>query len=68
MVANPTAQDSSERSISAVVRAKRVDDAVVICHQQLFLKKPRIDAFLVGVGTVGRELLEQIKTNNNNSK
>ncbi|MCX7552384.1 bifunctional aspartate kinase/homoserine dehydrogenase I [Marinicella sp. S1101] len=55
------AQDSSERSISAVVRAKRVDDAVVICHQQLFLKKPRIDAFLIGCGTVGRELIAQIK-------
>ncbi len=55
------AQDSSERSISAVVRSKRVDDAVVICHQQLFLKKPRIDAFLIGCGTVGRELIQQIK-------
>lgn len=55
------AQDSSERSISAVVRAKRVDDAVVICHQQLFLKKPRIDAFLIGCGTVGQELIQQIK-------
>ncbi|WP_099017916.1 bifunctional aspartate kinase/homoserine dehydrogenase I [Marinicella litoralis] len=54
------AQDSSERSISAVVRAKRVDDAVVICHQQLFLKKPRIDAFLIGCGTVGHELIQQI--------
>lgn len=55
------AQDSSERSISAVVRAKRVDDALTICHQQLFLKKPRIDAFLIGCGTVGRELIAQIK-------
>jgi aspartokinase/homoserine dehydrogenase 1 len=54
------AQDSSERSISAVVRATRVEDAVVICHQQLFLKKPRIDAFLVGCGTVGKELIKQI--------
>ncbi len=55
------AQDSSERSISAVVRAKRVDDAVIICHQQLFLKKPRIDAFMIGCGTVGQELIKQIK-------
>jgi len=55
------AQDSSERSISAVVRAKRVEDAVVICHQQLFLKKPRIDAFLIGCGTVGKQLIQQIK-------
>src|SRR5690606_18172340 len=54
------AQDSSERSISAVVRAKRVDEAVVVCHQQLFLKKPRIDAGLIGCGTVGREMIQQI--------
>lgn len=54
------AQDSSERSISAVVRANRVDDAVIACHQQLFLKKPRIDVFLIGCGTVGRELIAQI--------
>jgi len=33
----------------------------VICHQQLFLKKPRIDAFLIGCGTVGKELIQQIK-------
>ena len=54
------AQDSSERSISAVVRAKRVEDAVIICHQQLFLKKPRIEVFLIGCGTVGQELIKQI--------
>jgi len=54
------AQDSSERSISAVVRAKRVDDAVKICHQSLFLNKPTIDAIVIGCGTVGRELLNQI--------
>ena len=54
------AQDSSERSISAVVRAKRVDDAVKICHQSLFLNKPTIDAIIIGCGTVGKELLSQI--------
>jgi len=55
------AQDSSERSISAVVRAKRVDDAVKTCHQNLFLKKPTIDAFIIGCGIVGTELLNQIQ-------
>ena len=55
------AQDSSEKSISAVVRAKRIDDAVKVCHQNLFLKKPTIDAFIVGCGTVGTELLAQIQ-------
>jgi len=54
------AQDSSERSISAVVRAKRIDESVKICHQNLFLKKPTIDAFIIGCGTVGKELLNQI--------
>jgi len=54
------AQDSSERSISAVVRAKRVDDAVKTCHQNLFLKKPSIDAFIIGCGTIGKELIAQI--------
>ena len=55
------AQDSSEKSISAVVRAKRIDDAVKVCHQNLFLKKPTIDAFIIGCGTVGTELLAQIQ-------
>lgn len=55
------AQDSSERSISAVVRAQRTDDAVKVCHQNLFLKKPSIEAFVIGCGTVGRELLNQIQ-------
>jgi len=54
------AQDSSERSISAVVRAKRIDDAVKTCHHRLFLKKPTIDAVIIGCGTVGKELISQI--------
>jgi len=55
------AQDSSERSISAVIRDERTDDAVKVCHQNLFLKKPSIDAFIIGCGTVGKELIAQIK-------
>ncbi|WP_444994851.1 bifunctional aspartate kinase/homoserine dehydrogenase I [Aliikangiella sp. IMCC44359] len=55
------AQDSSERSISAVIRDQRTDDAVKICHQNLFLKKPTIDAFVIGCGTVGKELIAQIQ-------
>ena len=54
------AQDSSERSISAVVRAKRINDAVKICHQNLFIKTPTIDAIIVGCGTVGAALINQI--------
>ncbi len=55
------AQDSSERSISAVIRDQRTDDAVKVCHQNLFLEKPAIDAFIIGCGTVGKELIAQIK-------
>ncbi|TQV85052.1 bifunctional aspartate kinase/homoserine dehydrogenase I [Aliikangiella coralliicola] len=54
------AQDSSERSISAVIRGQRTDDAIKVCHQNLFLKKPAIDAFVIGCGTVGKELIQQI--------
>ncbi len=55
------AQDSSERSISAVVRSQRTDDAVKICHRNLFLKRHSIDAFVIGCGTVGGELISQIE-------
>ncbi|MGB0495354.1 MAG: bifunctional aspartate kinase/homoserine dehydrogenase I [Kangiellaceae bacterium] len=55
------AQDSSERSISAVVRSHRTDDAVSVCHRNLFLQRASIDAFILGCGTVGSELLEQIR-------
>ncbi len=56
------AQDSSERSISAVIRNQRSEDAIKVCHQNLFLKKPTIDAFVIGCGTIGKELINQIKT------
>ncbi len=55
------AQDSSERSISAVVKSWRIDDAVSVCHQKLFLKQSRIDVFVLGCGSVGSELLKQIE-------
>ncbi len=54
------AQDSTERSISAVIRSQRTDDAVKICHRNLFLKRANIDAFVIGCGTVGTELIRQI--------
>lgn len=55
------AQDSSERSISAVIRNYRTDDAVRICHRNLFLQRYYIDAFIIGCGTIGKELLQQIE-------
>lgn len=54
------AQDSSERSISAVVRAQRIDDAVRICYRNLFHQQQTIDAFILGCGSVGQELISQI--------
>ena len=54
------AQDSSERSISVVIEARKCTDAVKICHQNFFSHRPTIDVFLVGCGVVGSELLAQI--------
>ena len=55
------AQGSSERSISAVVPMNKAIEAVKATHQGLFSDKKSIDVFLVGVGGVGGELIEQIK-------
>jgi len=55
------AQDSSERSISAVVEHAVCKNAVKVCHENFFSNIPRIDVFLVGCGVVGSELLAQIQ-------
>ncbi|MBW8192089.1 bifunctional aspartate kinase/homoserine dehydrogenase I [Neiella marina] len=55
------AQGSSERSVSAVVPEHRVRYAIGACHAAFFSHMQRIDAFIVGVGVVGGELLDQIK-------
>lgn len=54
------AQDSSERSISAVVEQRYCQNAVKVCHENFFSHIPSIDVFLVGCGVVGAELLAQI--------
>ncbi len=54
------AQDSSERSISVVIEQRKCTDALKVCHQNFFSKRHTIDAFLVGCGVVGSELLAQI--------
>ncbi|MEE8294181.1 MAG: bifunctional aspartate kinase/homoserine dehydrogenase I [Sphingomonadales bacterium] len=54
------AQDSFERSISAVIAQHRSIDALKVCHQRFFSHKHSIDAFVIGFGTVGGELLRQI--------
>ncbi|QLB20238.1 bifunctional aspartate kinase/homoserine dehydrogenase I [Vespertiliibacter pulmonis] len=55
------AQGSSERSISAVVPLNKAIEAVKSTHNTLFNNKKFVDVFLVGVGGVGGELIEQIK-------
>ena len=55
------AQGSSERSISAVVPQNKAIEAVKATHQALFNNKKVVDMFLVGVGGVGGELIEQVK-------
>lgn len=54
------AQDSSERSISAVIEQAACKNAVKVCHENFFSHIPSIDIFLVGCGVVGSELLQQI--------
>lgn len=55
------AQGSSERSISAVVPLNKAIEAVKATHKSLFNSKRVVDIFLVGVGGVGSELIEQVK-------
>ncbi|MBF0543841.1 MAG: bifunctional aspartate kinase/homoserine dehydrogenase I [Candidatus Riflebacteria bacterium] len=54
-------QGSSERNISAVVRSDDSERSMQIVHQFFFSTRQEIQAFVVGTGAVGAELLEQIK-------
>lgn len=54
------AQDSNERTVSAVISEREAQDALTVCHENFFTHMPSIDVFVVGCGTVGRQLLEQI--------
>jgi len=55
------AQGSSERAISAVIPDDKVSEAVKACHENLFNSKHFLDVFVVGVGGVGGELVDQIQ-------
>jgi aspartokinase/homoserine dehydrogenase 1 len=59
------AQGSSERSISAVIPDEKVAEAIKACHENLFNSKHYLDLFIVGVGGVGGELVEQIHRQQN---
>lgn len=54
------AQGSSERSISTVIDNAKAKKAVKVIHQNFFANLNTIDAFFVGCGLVGKELLAQI--------
>ncbi len=59
------AQGSSERNISAAIRSSDVRKAVNVLHEEFFSDgNKQINLFIAGVGNVGRKLLEQIRTQN----
>jgi aspartokinase/homoserine dehydrogenase 1 len=56
------AQGSSERNISAIINSKDVRKAVNTLHEEFFSDgNKQINVFIVGVGTVGKKLIEQIR-------
>lgn len=55
------AQGSSERSISAVVAARDGDRALRSVHRCFFQTREVIELYLMGVGTVGHQLLRQLQ-------
>ncbi|MCL2917522.1 bifunctional aspartate kinase/homoserine dehydrogenase I [Shewanella litorisediminis] len=55
------AQGSSERSISAVVEQRKVQNAIGACHQRFFDVQQYLDVFLIGAGNVGAGLLAQVR-------
>ncbi|MGF1757788.1 bifunctional aspartate kinase/homoserine dehydrogenase I [Photobacterium sagamiensis] len=55
------AQGSSERAISAVIPVAKVSESVKACHENLFNSQHFLDVFVIGVGGVGGELVEQIR-------
>ena len=54
------AQGSSERSISAVIKAEDGDMAVRVVHQFFFNTVQSIQVFAFGAGTIGGTMLDQI--------
>ncbi|MEP6923971.1 MAG: bifunctional aspartate kinase/homoserine dehydrogenase I [Pyrinomonadaceae bacterium] len=55
------AQGSSERNISVIIETKDVRKAINTLHEEFFSGGTKqINIFLVGIGTVGKKLVEQI--------
>ena len=56
------AQGSSELNISAVIASEDVKKALNVLHESFFLSQTRkANLFIVGVGTVGKALMAQIR-------
>ncbi len=56
------AQGSSERNISAIIKSKDVRKAVNSLHEEFFSDgSKQINLYIVGAGTVGSRLLEQLR-------
>lgn len=55
------AQGSSERAISAVIPEDKVSESIKACHENLFNSNHYLDLFVVGIGGVGGELVEQVR-------
>jgi len=60
-----TAQGSSERNISVVVRSSEADRAIRYIHNEFFDRSPLkdINLFITGYGTVGKALVDIIRRN-----
>ncbi|MDQ4121906.1 MAG: bifunctional aspartate kinase/homoserine dehydrogenase I [Acidobacteriota bacterium] len=55
------AQGSSERNISAIISTSDVRKAINTLHEEFFSGAKQVNVFLIGVGTVGGKLIEQIQ-------
>ncbi|MGB3465767.1 MAG: aspartate kinase, partial [Cyclobacteriaceae bacterium] len=56
------AQGSSERNISAVISKRHLKKALNSLHESFFLSGKKVmNLFIVGVGNVGRELIDQLR-------
>lgn len=59
------AQGSSERNISAIINSRDARKAVNTLHEEFFSDgSKQVNVYIVGVGTVGKKLIEQIRLQN----
>ena len=56
------AQGASERNISAIIKSTDEKKAVNTLHEEFFSDgKKQVNLFIMGIGTVGKKLLEQVR-------